>query len=79
MSWSDPDQLEEERRLFYVAVTRAREHLFLSYAQNTSEGDYIGFNRPSRYLREISANLYEQYIVERSEETSAEHDDESKD
>lgn len=72
MSWSDPEQLEEERRLFYVAVTRAKEHLFLSYAQNASEHDYISFNRPSRYLREIPTHLYEQYIVEAEEETPTE-------
>ena len=72
MSWSDPAQLEEERRLFYVAVTRAREHLFLSYAQNTTERDYIGFNRPSRYLQEISTSFYEQYIIETEDEPEPE-------
>jgi len=64
MSWDDAEELEEERRLFYVAVTRARDILFLSYGQNVPGQDYIGFNRPTRYLREIPSSLYEQYVIE---------------
>jgi len=44
----DPSELEEERRLFYVAVTRAKEKLYLSY---TREGG------PSRFLSEIPKKL----------------------
>jgi DNA helicase-2/ATP-dependent DNA helicase PcrA len=40
---------EEERRLLYVAITRAREHLFISYPQST--GKSIEPNQASRFLR----------------------------
>jgi DNA helicase-2/ATP-dependent DNA helicase PcrA len=59
--------LEEERRLFYVACTRAKENLFLSYAFSASGGGYSGggfsggggmfFNEPSIFLREIKSDL----------------------
>ena len=44
-----PDQVEEERRLLYVGVTRAREHLQLSWALSRSPGGR-GSRRPSRFL-----------------------------
>ena len=51
--------LEEERRLFYVAITRARERLTLTYArQRTLFGDR-GFNAPSQFLSEIPGELVE--------------------
>ncbi|MGW2782149.1 ATP-dependent DNA helicase UvrD2 [Streptomyces populi] len=43
------DQIEEERRLLYVGVTRAREHLFVSWALARSPGGRAG-RRPSRFL-----------------------------
>src|SRR5947208_3253386 len=48
------DAIEEERRLFYVAITRARDELYLSYPHmrlNAGFGDM--FQRPSRFLKEI--------------------------
>lgn len=48
-----PAQVEEERRLLYVGVTRAREHLALSYASSRSPGGR-GSRRPSRFLDEVS-------------------------
>lgn len=45
--------LEEERRLFYVAVTRARERLTLSYAKSRYKYGAPMFNEPSRFLREV--------------------------
>ncbi len=51
--------IEEERRLFYVAITRARDHLYLSYpllrSRRAAGGDE--FQRPSRFLREIPPDL----------------------
>jgi len=44
-----PAQLEEERRLLYVGITRAREHLWLSWASSRSPGGRGG-RRPSRFL-----------------------------
>jgi DNA helicase-2/ATP-dependent DNA helicase PcrA len=57
-SLEKPDSLEEERRLFYVAVTRGRDHLHLCYPLvrlNSSYGD--PFQRRSRFLAEIPAHL----------------------
>lgn len=45
--------LEEERRLFYVAITRARERLSLSYAKSRYRFGQIQFNEPSRFLDEV--------------------------
>ena len=44
-----PEQIEEERRIFYVAMTRAREYLFFFYVIK-EEADLIGL--PSRFLQE---------------------------
>lgn len=50
--------VEEERRLFYVAVTRARRHLFLSYPLTMGFDEMI-LNRPSQFLDEVSPRLFE--------------------
>lgn len=50
----DPAQLEEERRLFYVGMTRAKQHLFLVRAFRRA---FAGHNRPSRFLADIPAEL----------------------
>ena len=56
-SFDAPDELEEERRLFYVGITRARERLFMFCAANRMRfGSWIG-NSPSRFIGEIPANL----------------------
>jgi len=54
MSLSSPDQLEEERRLFYVAITRAEEHICLSFANSRYQYGNVRYNDPSRFLEEIS-------------------------
>lgn len=48
--------LEEERRLFYVAITRAEEHCFLSYAKTRMRYGKMEFESPSRFLYDIDAN-----------------------
>ena len=53
MSLSDPNQIDEERRLFYVAITRAAEHLTLTYANSRYQYGQMRFNDPSRFLEEI--------------------------
>src|SRR6476646_3214236 len=61
------DAIEEERRLFYVAITRARDELYLSYPHmrlNAGFGDV--FQRPSRFLKEIPNALVEDWEVKRS-------------
>jgi DNA helicase II / ATP-dependent DNA helicase PcrA len=47
--------LEEERRLFYVAVTRAKERLTLSYAKNRYKYGSLSYNEPSRFLTELAS------------------------
>jgi ATP-dependent DNA helicase UvrD/PcrA len=51
-SMNDPDEIEEERRLCYVGVTRARERLTLSWALHRRIHGY-GVGEPSRFLREM--------------------------
>ncbi|MGE5208266.1 MAG: ATP-dependent helicase [Alphaproteobacteria bacterium] len=59
--------LEEERRLFYVAITRARDELYLTYPQMRLSGGYGDvFQRPSRFLQEIPNDLVEDWQVRRS-------------
>lgn len=48
------EQLDEERRLFYVAITRAERFLMLSYAASRYQYGKIRYNDPSRFLKEIS-------------------------
>ncbi len=58
--------LEEERRLFYVAITRARDELYLTYPQMRLSGGYGDvFQRPSRFLQEIPSDLVEDWQVKR--------------
>ena len=61
------DALEEERRLFYVAITRARDELYLTYPHMRLSGGYGDvFQRPSRFLQEIPNDLVEDWQVKRS-------------
>jgi DNA helicase-2/ATP-dependent DNA helicase PcrA len=58
--------LEEERRLFYVAITRARDELYLTYPHMRLSGGYGDvFQRPSRFLQEIPNELVEDWRVRR--------------
>ncbi|MDQ2728740.1 MAG: UvrD-helicase domain-containing protein, partial [Actinomycetota bacterium] len=56
-SLGEPDELEEERRLAYVGITRARERLYLSHAWCRSLWGQTQYNPPSRFLREIPESL----------------------
>jgi DNA helicase-2/ATP-dependent DNA helicase PcrA len=56
-SLGDPDELEEERRLCYVGITRARERLYLTHAWCRTLWGSTQYNRPSRFLAEIPADL----------------------
>ncbi|MBK7938643.1 MAG: UvrD-helicase domain-containing protein [Lewinellaceae bacterium] len=59
MSMEDPNGLDEERRLFYVAITRAKEFLTISYAQNRYRFGNMRTSEPSRFLDEIGGQHYE--------------------
>jgi DNA helicase-2/ATP-dependent DNA helicase PcrA len=56
-SLNEPDSLEEERRLMYVALTRARRRLYLSFAQSRMLHGQTRYNIPSRFLEELPAQL----------------------
>ncbi|MTI12597.1 DNA helicase II [Sansalvadorimonas verongulae] len=60
MSMEDPDGLEEERRLCYVGITRAKEHLYMTYAENRRLHGQDTMNRPSRFLREVPRELMDE-------------------
>ena len=58
------DAIEEERRLLYVGMTRAKRRLFLTWASRRSWFGQTGFRRPSRFLEEIPAELVDGYEAE---------------
>lgn len=57
----DDAELEEERRALYVAMTRAREHLFLSYVQARRQRGQMKYYPPSRFIDELPAQLVKTY------------------
>lgn len=66
-SLTDPSELEEERRLLYVGITRAMERLTLSYANQRLGFGEMSYNPPSRFLRELpQGSIIEQGEVHRA-------------
>lgn len=63
------DSIEEERRLFYVACTRAKERLYITYPTNIYDRE-SGFvlSKPSRFIANISEELAERYVIMTEEE-----------
>ncbi|HEX9090371.1 MAG TPA: UvrD-helicase domain-containing protein [Anaerolineales bacterium] len=59
-SFEDPEAMQEERRLLYVGITRAKDRLYLVYAQNRSAYGYPDPVQPSRFLDDIPDELLEQ-------------------
>lgn len=57
----EPKLLEEERRLMYVAITRAEDHLFLSHANSRMQWWQTKMNPPSRFIEELPAELLKTY------------------
>ena len=64
LSFGKEAEMEEERRLFYVAVTRAKDSLYLSYPLIYSGYEGQVLMKTSRYLDELPSSLYEQWEVE---------------
>ena len=57
------DEVEEERRLCYVGITRAKKELFLTYAKCRMNQGMTNYNAPSRFLKEIPENLVDTPIA----------------
>ncbi|MGD9794582.1 MAG: DNA helicase PcrA [Acidimicrobiia bacterium] len=58
-SLTEPEELEEERRLAYVGITRAKERLFVSHAWSRMLFGSTQYNPPSRFLEEVPTDLVE--------------------
>ncbi|NLK38521.1 MAG: DNA helicase PcrA [Epulopiscium sp.] len=60
-------EVEEERRLCYVGITRAREELYLSHAKSRMQHGVTQYNAPSRFLREIPEELVDRPVRKMSD------------
>ena len=61
-SLDNESSLEEERRLCYVGITRAKEKLYLTWSKRRRSGKEYKYNMPSRFLREIPEELIEEIV-----------------
>lgn len=68
----DPEEIEEERRLCYVGITRAKEHLTLTCAKRRMVRGETQYNKMSRFLKEIPMELLETGIKFEKEEREEE-------
>ena len=66
MSMNSREEIEEERRLFYVAITRAEQRLYMSYAQSRFRWGNITFCESSRFLDEIDAQHIDFNMIQAS-------------
>jgi DNA helicase-2/ATP-dependent DNA helicase PcrA len=62
----EANDVEEERRLFYVAVTRARDELYLCYPKVNTKGGPAMLLTPSRVLQELPSDLYQPLRIKRN-------------
>lgn len=60
MSMDSREEIEEERRLFYVGITRAKRHLYLSNARSRRMYDTFYFAKPSHFIGEVDPLLFDQ-------------------
>jgi len=73
--YDNPEEIEEERRLFYVAVTRAKEELYLTYpiiSFSYATGQNI--NKPSGFIQELDDSLFEPWQVNEEGENYEDND-----
>jgi DNA helicase-2/ATP-dependent DNA helicase PcrA len=74
--FENPEEIEEERRLFYVAVTRAKDELYLTYPIiTTSYMTGTNLNKPSSFITELDDSLFEPWQI--NEPEYADNDDNS--
>jgi DNA helicase-2/ATP-dependent DNA helicase PcrA len=60
-SIGEPKELEEERRLFYVGITRAKRYLYITFAKKRTIFGSTSYNPPSRFVNEIPKELFNGY------------------
>jgi DNA helicase II / ATP-dependent DNA helicase PcrA len=77
MSFESPEDMEEERRLFYVAITRAKKRVFISYAQNRYRWGTPTVCQPSRFLRDIDPKFLEMPVEQSTRNTNQQQQDET--
>lgn len=66
-SVDDPEELEEKARLFYVACTRARDYLFITYPMEVFErSSGVVLSMPSRFLNGLTEDQVEEWVVDAS-------------
>ncbi|MDH3251797.1 MAG: ATP-binding domain-containing protein, partial [Ignavibacteria bacterium] len=59
------DAMEEERRLMYVACTRAKDHLFITYPINIYDRESgLVLSKPSRFISGLPENLLETWVID---------------
>lgn len=75
MSGGSPRELEEERRLFYVAITRAEKHCFVSYAKSRYRYGKMEFGNPSRFLSDIDPQYINRLSSTRSAHRMSQYDE----
>lgn len=67
ISLTSPDQIEEERRLFYVALTRAKVDVTITFAASRFKWGSMEFSRPSRFLKEIDPRFVDCHYEDEEE------------
>ncbi len=67
-AYEHPEQMDEERRLFYVATTRAQDQLYMTYPMMNSRGDT--FSKVSQFVGELPDNLYEKWSIDGAQDSS---------
>lgn len=68
LTFGNTKELEEERRAFYVAITRSKDQLYLTYpvVYHSREGEIV--LKASRFIKEISEHRYEKWLIESDDE-----------
>lgn len=75
LSAGSPREMEEERRLFYVAITRAEKHCFITYAKSRYRYGKLEFGNPSRFLSDIEPSFLSRQVSSRSAHKASLYDD----